>query len=227
MTTPAPWGAGSFLAGLPEPARAALLRLGVVRRFEAGRRLLREGEESTHVLALIGGFVKITAIADGVETLLAIRVPGDVVGETSPLTNRPRMATVTACGPVASRVIQFADFRRFLDQFPAAGVGMATAMSSRLRFSNERRSDMTAYRTEVRLARVLAELAVSCGRPTGDGTVIDVALTHSELASMVGIGEATAQKAIRELRLAGLIRTGYRSITIINIDGLTRLADRG
>jgi CRP/FNR family transcriptional regulator, cyclic AMP receptor protein len=211
---------GSFLDRLPLPVRAQLLALGTERRFEGGRRLLREGDHGVHVELLTGGFVKITAIVEGVETLLAIRVPGDILGETAALTGRPRMATVTTCGHVTSVVVSQPVFHDFMRRNPEVALYMAATMGERLRWANLRRADFAAYPAEVRLARILAEIAEKIGHRSDEGIVIGVGISQSELATMIGIAEATAQKAIRDLRRGGAITTGYRSITVVDIDRL-------
>jgi CRP-like cAMP-binding protein len=211
---------GSFLDRLPPHLVAQLLALGTERRFEGGRRLLREGEQSSHVELLTSGFVKITAIVEGVETLLAIRVPGDILGETAALTGRPRTATVTTCGRITSVVVAQAAFRDFMRRNPEAALYMAATMGERLHWANERRADFAAYPAEVRLARLLAEMAEKIGHRTGSGITIGVGISQPELATMIGIAEATAQKAMRDLRRVGAITTGYRSITVTSLDRL-------
>jgi CRP/FNR family transcriptional regulator, cyclic AMP receptor protein len=211
---------GSFLDRLPLPVRTQLLALGTERRFEGGRRLLREGDRGAHVELLTRGFVKITAIVEGVETLLAIRVPGDILGETAALTGRPRTATVTTCGRITSVVVSQAAFHDFMRRNPDAPIYVAATMGDRLHWANERRADFAAYPAEVRLARLLAEIAETIGHRSDAGIVIGVGISQSELATMIGVAEATAQKAIRDLRREGAITTGYRSITVVDIDRL-------
>jgi CRP-like cAMP-binding protein len=219
------WAPGSFAANLPGETQAELLALGVPRRFEVGRRLLREGETSTHVELLVRGFVKITATVEGTETLLAIRVPGDILGETGAISGRPRMATVTACGAVISYAITRADFRAFLRRHPDAAMHMTAVMGERLRWANLRRADFAAYPADVRLARVLLEIARACGQPTEAGVTIGIHLSQPELATMIGVAEATVQKAIRDLRRRGVISTGYRRVTITDLDALRAESD--
>jgi CRP/FNR family transcriptional regulator, cyclic AMP receptor protein len=215
------WSSGSFMARLTPRRRESLLELGVCRAVPSGRVLFREGEsETTHAEILVTGYVKVTTVAEGVEALLSVRGPGDVLGETATLTGRPRTATVTTSGPVTSLVIARADFRRYLDRFPDVALAMAATMGERLRWANRRRSEITAFPADVRLARLLVDLGSTYGLVTDEGVRIGVMLSQSELATMVGIAEATAQKAIRDLRRDGLIRTGYRSITIVDLETL-------
>jgi CRP-like cAMP-binding protein len=222
---PAGWTPGTFLGLLSEGTRAELLAISMPRQFGPGHRLMREGDTPSHVELLMRGFVKVTSIAEGIETLLAIRVPGDILGETATVTGRPRMATVTTCGRVVSAVVGPDEFRRFLTLHPDAAMQMAAMMSNRLRWANQRRADYTAYPAEVRLARVLVDLAATCGRRTDEGLSIGVRLSQPELATMVGVADATAQKALRDLRERRVISTGYRRVMILDLDELKVISE--
>ena len=221
----ATWAPLSFLATLTDATRTAALELGTTSTYRPGRRLVSEGERSDHVYIILAGFVKITGHAEGTETLLGIRLPGDVVGETAGLTRRPRMATVTTCGTVTAKVIANVAFQRFLTEQGQAAVSVAATMGERLRFANQRRTDFAAYPPEVRLARVFVDLAHRCGRPMGAGVALDIPLTQAELASMVGVAVPTIQRALRDLRTRGLVVTGYRHITMPDLEALQAAAD--
>jgi CRP-like cAMP-binding protein len=217
------WAPGSFLARLTREQSAELLGVGARRQFDAGRVLMREGDRTTHVELVLRGFVKITNLVDGTEVLMGIRMPGDFVGELAGLTGNPRIATAIACGRVTSSVVSKADFHRFLKRYPEATMTMAAVMGERLRWANERRTDFAAHSAEVRLARLLVEIALACGRPAEDGLTIAVPLSQPELATMIGVSEATVQKVLRELRERGTIRTGYRRLTVLDMSALQAL----
>jgi CRP/FNR family cyclic AMP-dependent transcriptional regulator len=225
MVTAQRWVQGTFLDRLGPDVRTELLSLAVRRRFAAGRHLLREGETSSHVELLLQGFVKVTTVVEDVEALLSIRMPGDILGETGALGERPRTATVTACGPVVSAVVTKPAFSRFLREHPEASFNMAAVMGERLRWANQQRADFTAYSAEVRLGRLLLEIARKCGHETDEGLSVGVSLSQPELATMIGAADATVQKAIRHLRDAGALVTGYRSITILDVAALQRICD--
>src|SRR4051794_17374000 len=86
-----------FLARLESEARSALLSLGHELSYAPRTVRLHQSEPSSHVLIVTHGWTKVTAAAaNGYEALLALRGPGDIVGESAALTGRPRSATVTA-----------------------------------------------------------------------------------------------------------------------------------
>ncbi|MEV6841951.1 Crp/Fnr family transcriptional regulator [Actinoplanes sp. NPDC051411] len=216
---------GTFLGSLPPSAVAELVAESSRKRFESGQVLIREGGTDTHVILLLGGFVKVTTAVEGHETLLGIRLPGELVGEIGALTGEPRNATVTACGRVTAGILSQARFEGFLGHRPDAARLIAGAVARQLRWANRRRSDFAAFPAHIRLARLLSEIAEVCGRERPDGSVeLTVPLSQPELAAMIAIGQATVQKAMRDLRDAGLITTGYRRIRLLDPVRLAKLA---
>ncbi|MEH0932266.1 Crp/Fnr family transcriptional regulator [Micromonospora sp. CPCC 205558] len=218
------WAEGSFLDRIAPADRTELLALGVTRTVSPGRRLLTEGARDTHVEVIRRGFVKITTSTDGADRLLAIRLPGDLVGEFAAISGQGRSATVTTCGVVVCTVIRQVDFLRFLDRRPAVAAQVTATVGQRLRWANERRAEFAAFPVHVRLARVLAEIAASCGWTNNDELVIGVELNHAELATLVGAATDTTQRALRTLRAKRLIRTGYRRIAVLDLAGLRAIA---
>jgi CRP-like cAMP-binding protein len=210
---------------LIKTSRDRLLAAGMTRQYVAGQILIREGETSTFVIVLLDGVVKATGLTlEGKEALLAIRVGGDIVGEFAALDGGPRSSTVTTCGIVVGRVIRQADFLASLREDRPLAEAVNRAVVGKVRAANARRIEFTGYDAPTRLARVLRELAVRYGDRSGNRVVISWPLTQPELASLAAVAEPTAQKALRALRERGIIETGYRSLTIMDLDGLNRIA---
>ncbi|MFJ9380125.1 Crp/Fnr family transcriptional regulator [Streptomyces sp. NPDC101455] len=223
----AEWPARSLLGVLSPQARQELLELGVQKQFEAGDVLLSEGATDRHAVLLLSGFAKVTArVENGETSLLAVRVGGDTVGEMAAVDgSAPRSATVTACGPMATRILQPGLLHELLMRRPEVSVALTRIIADRLRWANRRRLDFRGYPVKVRLARLLVELATAYGRPTDGGVVVGCRLSQPELAALTGAAETTVHKGLRELRMNGLLETGYRSTTIRDLDRLKYLAD--
>ncbi|MEU4803110.1 Crp/Fnr family transcriptional regulator [Actinosynnema sp. NPDC023587] len=219
------WPAGTFLDLLPPGSQAALLELGVPQAFRRGEVMLREAEESDHVVLLVRAVVKATVtLENGRVALLSIKVGGDVVGEMAALSGEPRSATVTVCGDAHVRVISSVAFREYLNRFPEANLALTRTIMHTLRWADKRRIDFNGYPAFVRLARVLDELADGYGRAVPEGVTVDLGLTQRELGALVGAEEDTARKELRLLRDRGVIRMGYRTITIVDRGVLSSIA---
>jgi len=218
------WPSGSVLAAIPENDRDEFVRSGTLREFQAGDVLVLEGDPSAHVYLLLDGFVKVTGrTEDGKTALLAIRTAGDLVGELAGVDDRPRSATVSAAGPTVAAYFTQQGFRAFLESHPKAFLAVTTSISAKLRSATRRRIDFAGRDVATRLARVLDELARNNGRPTTAGTAIDVMVTQSELAQMIGAAEISVNRRLAELRGLGAVVPGHGHITITD---LTRLRNR-
>lgn len=220
------WPSASLLGGIDIASRDRLLRLGALAQYAAPDRILiREGEENSFVLILLDGVVKATArMQDGRDALLAIRMGGDLVGEIAAMDGHARSATVTTCGTVVARVVSRADFLDCLEREPRIAHAVSQSMAAKFREANSRQIDFTGTDVSTRLARVLHQIAVSYGQRTGKGVEIRWPLTQPELASLAGSAEPTVHKALRQLRTAGVVSTGYRSITINDLEQLRDIA---
>lgn len=205
--------------------RDELLSAGVTRSVSSGRQLLVEGRHDTHIEIIREGYVKVTTEVGGAPRLLAIRLPGDIVGELGAVTSTGRSATVTAGEGVIATVVRQPDFLRFLERRPHASQQITATVGERLRWANLRRSEFSAFPVHVRLARVLGDIAAVCGTEVDEGVMIPVPLTQTELATLIGAAPDSVQRASRHLRELGYIDTGYRRIVVRDPPALKALAD--
>lgn len=219
------WPLGSLLAGLPDPSREQLLKLGREREHaSAGQVLIREGDSSTGVYLIVDGAVKVTGAAEGREAMLAIRVRGDLVGELAAMDSLPRVATVTTAGPVTVRVIGQAEFLGLLSRDGPLALALARGVGGKLRTATARRVDFVGCDAPGRFARVLLDLATRYGRDTPDGRTITCPLTQPELATLASVSGPTADRALRRFRADGIVVTGYREISVTDVAALRKCA---
>ncbi len=201
--------------------------LGVVRRHNRGSYLILEGDRSDHVLVLRSGRLKIIrTTADGRETLVAVRNPGELVGELNVLAGSDglRAASVVALDDVVVQAIPAAEFLDFVEHHAAVSFALLRQFAARLRESTSRHADAGGYDVLHRLARALVEEAARNGRDVDDGTLVGTGLSQQDLAGLVAASPKSVGRALAALRSRGLISTGRRSIVIHDLNGLRRFA---
>ena len=214
-----------FLARLESEDRSALLALGRSLDFPPRTVLLRQEEPSAHVLFLVHGWTKVTAsAASGYEALLALRGPGDVVGESAALTGRPRGATVTALEQVRAVAVDRERFRGFLHRSPEASFALLGLTVDRTRAADRRRLEFASMSVRERFAVLLLDLARTHGRRTPEGIELAVPLSKQELAGSVGASREMVQRLLKELRDKNVVATGRRAMLIMRPDVLRRIA---
>ena len=219
------WPSGSLLGALTPSQQRNLIGLGTQHTVDRGEILIHEGAGDRTVYLLLRGAVKVVSTsAAGCSVLLAVRLEGDVVGELAALDDLPRSATVVAAARTTYRRIGHEDFTAHLVGDPALNVLVHRSVVAKLRQATRMRSDTNSASTLVRLARVLTQLGDRYGRPTLAGRLLDLHLTQAELAGLIGIGEASVERALKELRRRGLVQTSYRQVVLRDVARLRKLA---
>jgi signal transduction histidine kinase/predicted CoA-binding protein len=87
-----------LFSDLPEADLERLCRMIVEVQLPAGEMLFREGESGERAYVIEQGQIEIVKASAGREVLLAVREPGDVIGEAALLEEAPRMAGARARG---------------------------------------------------------------------------------------------------------------------------------
>ena len=206
---------------LDEPARKALLAAGTERFYRASRPVYDEGRAAQTLAVLLAGRVKVASMTkDGTNLLLALRGPGDLIGEMSTLVGVERSATVTAIDDVRLLVVPYRDFDDLLAIHPSMLVTLIRTLVGRVRESDLLRIELEQD-TDERLARQLIRLADRFGRPQPDGAVrIDLPLTQEELAGLTWASRGAVAEALRRLRDEGLVQTARRQIVVLDLEAL-------
>jgi CRP-like cAMP-binding protein len=180
-----------------------------------------EREPGERVMLLTAGRVKAARVgADGHESLLGIRDPGDVIGELAFIDSQPRSATVTALDPVEAIVIPAQVFRAHLEHTPRVAVVLLEVVTRKLREADLKRSQLAASDTVGRVAARILELSDRYGEPGDRGILIVSPLSLEEFAAWAGASRAGVAAALRTLRELEWIQTTGRRILLLNRDAL-------
>ena len=194
---------------------------GTGRRFAAGEVLLRQGDPPTHVLLLLSGRVKVSLTTPDGQVLLAVRGPGELLGEMAVLGGDERSATVVAIEPCAAQVLEADRFRRLVRSAGLENELLRRAMR-RIREGEAWRAETAALPAGPRVVRALLRLAVP-----GSGGPVDVGLGQSEIGQAVGLSRSVVAAELGRLREQGVVRTARRRIVITDPARLRAMAESG
>ena len=226
MTTAVEHAADDFLATLTAAEADALQRRGTFRRFTRGQALLHQGQVPDRVLLLRSGRVKVySTTTTGKDVVLAVRGPGELVGELSALDDEPRSASIVALDPVEALVLSPADFRGFLAEHPAAALALLGMLSRRLRDADAKRMEYVAFNTMGRVALRIVEMAARFGEAKGDAIDLELPLSQEELAGWTGSSLESVGRALQTMRGLGWLETRRRQIRVLNLDAIRRAAE--
>ncbi len=211
----------NFGAAMSPAEMEDLMSRGVKRPFRRGAFLMTEGEASDHVIFLLSGRAKCSSYtADGKEVVLAVRGPGDLLGEFSALDGGARSASVSALEPMEALILPSERFINFLADHGRLAILLLQTTTRKLRDADRKRVEFGAYDTPGRVARRLLELVDRYGESDGDNVRISLSLTQDELAGWTGSSREAVSKALREFRDRGWVTTGRRQIIVLDVDAL-------
>ncbi len=215
----ATWPETSLIGSLTPSDRAALLATGTRVQFSDDDILVMQGDLGDVLYVLTGGMVKITVSAEtGIETMLAVRSRGDLIGEFAVLDGTPRAAAARAVGTVGAVRVTGARFAAFTEAHPSALPAVTRSVVAKLRAGTERHAAERNWGARERLAQVIYDLATGYGEKADDGgVIIPLPLTQMELGELAGVAVSTTERVLADFRRKGLIQTGYREIAVLDM----------
>ncbi|GIJ50880.1 cyclic nucleotide-binding protein [Virgisporangium aliadipatigenens] len=218
-------GAG-FWGDLNDAAREALTTAGSLRRYAAGDSIMGEGASTDNVVILWRGFVKVhSRVAVGRQVILAVRGPGDILGEMASVGGGRRCATVTAIGRATGLAVDREPFGALLMRDPHASMVVHRVLIARLLEADRIRLGSGSTSVDQRLAGLLLDFTRRFGEPTaGGGQRIGLALSQKELAACVGGSSRSVARVMGVWRQRGIVATGRQWVVVNSPTDLHRIA---
>jgi CRP/FNR family cyclic AMP-dependent transcriptional regulator len=214
-------GETPFLGQLGQSDADALMALVRRRSMRKTQSILRAGAAGDEVVLVLDGHVKLVAYgADRREVVLAIRGPGELIGEMAALAGQRRTATAVAVDDGEVGYLPADELKGFLAEHPDVALVLIRMLVRRLSEADRDRVDLATQDSVGMVAKRLLELATDHGKRVGEGTLIEFSLTQDELASWTGATRETVSRALRLMRRVGWIVTDHRSITVLDLEAL-------
>lgn len=207
---------------------ASLNAVGYRRTYRRGATVLAQRETSGDVLIVRSGFAKVVVwLAVDKYVVLALRGPGDIIGELANINSGQRSADVIAVSALEAIRIPREHFRVFLDGSQGAAEVLSRTLVCRLMEADRDRLAAASMTVGQRLARLLLKLVQRYGVPAQGGGVTIGMLSQKELAACVGGAVRTVVRQIAQWRDRRIISTTRRSVTVHQPDLLIQIAGRG
>jgi CRP/FNR family transcriptional regulator, cyclic AMP receptor protein len=216
----------SFLRQLPSAAAESLVKRARRRVVKRSEPITRAGAAGDFAAIVLSGRVKFVAYGnDQREVVLAVRGPGELIGEMAALGGQRRTATAIAVDDVELGYLSGEQLRDFFAEHPDAALVLVRMLVSRLTEADADRVALATQDSVGRIAKRLLELSAEHGTPVaGGGVRIELTLTQGELASWTGATRETVSRALRMMRRLGWIETEKRRIIVLDRDALRERA---
>jgi CRP/FNR family transcriptional regulator, cyclic AMP receptor protein len=210
---------------LPHGALATLNSVRQNAFFPPGAVLFIEGEPPRGIFILCSGQAKLTANSpEGHSLTLRTVEPGEVLGLSSVVSDRPYPVTAETLAACQMGYIPRLEFMRFLRSSPDLSIRVAKHLSMELHQAwRQARMVALAPDTHAKLAQFLIDQAGKRGQTTGDGLRIALNMTHEEIAKNIGASRESVSRIMKDLRNRGVISVNRGMITILHAIELSSL----
>ena len=179
-------------------------------------------ERSDSVFLVKQGRVKLTRTsAEGREVILDILAPGEIFGELAVTGEELRTHSATAIDDAMVCIITRREFEDLLRRHPEMALKVLKLVGLRRRELEMRLEDLIFQPVANRLVLTLLWQARRHGKIDGDGS-LSLPLTQKDLAHLIGASREAVAEQLADFKQQGLLRTGYRSLVLIDPKGLMR-----
>lgn len=196
-------------------------RLTALRAYRKDRTLFYEDEASDATYLVKHGQVKLVRTdEDGREFVLGIFTSGQMVGGMPALEGETYPASAVAITDSTAYVIKRGNFLALIDKYPIIAVNLLHHAGQHIRRLQENLYNLTHQSVEQRAAGLLLDLAARHGRRTPNGLRLDLNLSRSEMADLIGATRESMARALSRFASDGAIHLERRSIVLLDEDAL-------
>lgn len=230
MASAAPWywKKVNLFDGADDAARQTFFQHAEKFEYRKNDHIFRADDEGKRVFFLEEGIVKIYHLSpEGEPAIFWFCVPGDLFGAGGISGSLHQSVYGQAVEPSIVYAIPRSSFERVLKAHPQLAINVIRLMGARLRLACDSMTDLVSRKTDIRLARLLLRLAYNWGQPSPRGVELRVAITHQEMANMIGACRQTVNETLHDFCGQRLIVMNGRRITILSPEHLQELVDRG
>ncbi len=203
---------------LPEEAYREIIEMADTIDLNEEEVLFHVAEPGDKLYVIAAGLLKVSRqdpLSEREKTL-ALLSKGEIVGEMACMADQGRSGTATAVHD--SRLLAFTkeEFVNLFEKYSQIGLNLFNTLSKRLLEVDNELFNFAFLNIPGRLVTCLFRLAEKFGQEIEDGVLINVELTHEQLASIVGTNRETITRYLTQLREIAAIRCEGRNIVLLD-----------
>jgi CRP/FNR family cyclic AMP-dependent transcriptional regulator len=216
--------AATFIEALTDEETAEMHAVGRRQSYGPAVTLFHEGDDAGPVVVLLSGRVKVSTVGRGREAIVAVRGPGDLIGELSTIDGGLRSATVTTLERAEALLVRGSAFDALLERRPRIALVILRMVAARLRYADSQQTQLATHDVVGRVAHRLVELADRFGDAKDGRIEIALPISQEELAAWTGASREAVSKALQTLRSLRIVETGRKHITVLDPPALRQRA---
>lgn len=216
-----------WLRELDDPEWDALRRRATRVSSAAETTIFEPTPDPKSVYLLESGRVRIYRLSrDGAEATLGFILPGEVFGELAAFGKYRRESFAVAQDASSVWKIPADLFRSWVVTRPKLGLEVTRQIGERMKRVESRVESLIFRSVPSRLALVLIEMAEHFGKEQDGKLMVDLGLSQSKLATLIGTTRQSVSTVLADLKQDGVLRQVGRNLEILDPERLRELASR-
>jgi len=215
-----------LFCNLPAAALQSFENIKFASAYPKGAVLFVEGQSPRGIFVLCKGRVKMSICATNGKTLIVkIAEPGEVLGLSATVSGKPYELTAETVDPCQVNFVKREDFLRFLKEHSDACFRVAEQLSAKYNMAcHEVRSLGLSHSAGEKLAKLLLDWSSRNGEATKQEPRVKIALTHEEIAQMIGTSRETVTRLFADLKKKQIVQSRGSTLIIRNKAALKQIA---
>jgi CRP-like cAMP-binding protein len=206
-----PYRPSTFWGLLKAADQRSFTALAQQRTFCANEVVFRAGEHADHVILIRSGWTKVCVDQFDGERIVALRGPGELIGERAALRVSERSATVIALDDVQALTMDTEKFAVFLGAHPHLNHVIAGQVHERL---------------EQQLAFLILNLLRRQGQAAGPTVAAALPITARDLAHWVHEPQPSVERVLAGWRKLGVVRVTQGRLIVSDVWELRRICGK-
>jgi CRP-like cAMP-binding protein len=200
-------GRTPLFGALEEADRKVVLQEMRETSFDGGQAIFARGDDGREIYLVTSGRVRLSVLTpEGRELSFAHAETGQIFGEIAVLDGGTRSADATAVSKVTALTLSKSALARLIEQRTVVREAVVRFLCNRVREADHQLEGIALYPIEVRLARFFLAAARQKGElKPGARIVIDLPISQSELALLIGASRPKVNAALSLLEDSGAI----------------------
>lgn len=197
--------------------------ISIMKHYHKKEPIFLPHDPGDRVYLLKKGKVKIARLSEeGKELILAVLNTGEIFGEAAifDADSRTNMAETLEDAYICE--ISKRDFEELLAKKPDLALRLTKLIGFRRRQLEMKIEDLIFRNVQARLLRLLLNLSASYGVKKPAGLLIDLKLTHADIANLIGTTRETTTLYLNQLKERGLIDFEKRKIVLLKPEKLRK-----
>lgn len=195
-----------LFSGLDEGELNQISGKVILKEFKKNEVILYEEDTNEFMyIVILGKVIVVQTTEDGKEIILAAHQSGEFFGEMSLIDGRTSPATVLATENSLVAIISKKDFFALLADYGKVLGRMLQILCSRLRDSWKRIHMLNFKNASQRIKMLLLTLSFDRSKKTSEGLLLNIKLTHQNIADMIGLTRETVTRVLDKWQKDGEI----------------------